>query len=54
MQTAFVKAGIERAGATEATLVRPGLESHTLVVAERPPMISVADYRRAHRSRIVG
>jgi glucosyl-3-phosphoglycerate synthase len=54
MQTAFVKAGIERAGAREATLLRPGLESLTLVVADRPPMISVADYRRAHRPRIVG
>jgi hypothetical protein len=51
MQTAFVKAGIDRQGATEATLLRPGLESLTLAVTERPPMISVADYRRtAHAS----
>jgi glucosyl-3-phosphoglycerate synthase len=54
MQTAFMKAGIERAGATEATLLRPGLESLTLAVVERPPMISVADYRRAHGARVVG
>jgi glucosyl-3-phosphoglycerate synthase len=54
MQTAFVKAGIDRPGATEATLLRPGLESLTLAVVERPPMISVADYRRTNRARIVG
>jgi glucosyl-3-phosphoglycerate synthase len=54
MQTAFVKAGIERAGAREATLVRAGLEPLTLAFAERPPMIGVADYRRLHRERIVG
>src|SRR6185503_21058507 len=36
MQTAFVKAGIERAGAREATLVQPGLDALTLAFLERP------------------
>jgi glucosyl-3-phosphoglycerate synthase len=54
MQTAFVKAGLERAEAREATLVRPGLDPLTLRFVERPPMIGVADYRRTHRPDVVG
>jgi glucosyl-3-phosphoglycerate synthase len=54
MQTAFVKAGIDLPGAAEATLMRPGLGPLTIAFTERPPMIEVVDYRRAHRQRIVG
>jgi glucosyl-3-phosphoglycerate synthase len=54
MQTAFVKAGIDHAGAAAATLMRPGLEPLVVAFTERPPMIEVSEYRNTHRQRVVG
>jgi glucosyl-3-phosphoglycerate synthase len=53
MQTAFVKAGLDH-GAAAATLMRPGLEPLVVAFTERPPMIEVPEYRRAHSQRVVG